>query len=113
MKVHLINAGKYFSDLCVPLAGLFIIKYDFNTSYYIYIAIHAFASTYSYAWDIYMDWGLLRQNDVKKPNYLLREKCNYQPIFYYYAIISDLILRFTWVITLWSVGKPDTIFTNF
>jgi hypothetical protein len=57
------------------------------------------ASSYSYAWDIYMDWGLLRSKNPK--TYGLREKLNYPVWFYYYAIVSDFLLRFFWIVTLW------------
>ena len=26
MRPHLVNAGKYFSDLCVPFAALWLVK---------------------------------------------------------------------------------------
>lgn len=96
----MVNAGKYFSDLCIPFAQLdwWYTKNDYNTAFWIWFGIHFFASTYSYAWDIYMDWGLLRS---KAPStYALREKLNYPAWFYYYAMVSDLFLRFFWVVTI-------------
>ena len=114
MKAHLINAGKYFSDLCVPLAGLPIwmksstdpdatLVNEVNTALYIYIGVHFIATTYSYAWDIYMDWGLLRLNTPGHPNRFLREKINYHPYFYYCAIFADFIFRYWWILTLFAV----------
>lgn len=44
-----------------------------------------------------MDWGLCRTKQEGK--YALREKLYYRREFYYYAIVSDLILRCTWTIT--------------
>jgi len=79
--------------------------------FWIWFAIHMWASSYSYAWDIYMDWGLLRSKEAGK--YGLREKINYHPYFYYYAIVSDLILRFFWVVTIFPLGKPDSTFNTF
>jgi hypothetical protein len=110
-KVHLINAGKYFSDLLVPLVAVFpsYAKYDYNKTFYWYLGVHIFASTYSYAWDIYMDWGLLRS--WVSPTYALRAKITYSPIFYYYAIVSDFLMRFFWVVTLFRIGGPT--FNNF
>jgi len=69
------------------------------------------ASSYSYAWDIYMDWGLLRSKDPK--TYGLREKLNYPVWFYYYAIVSDFLLRFFWIVTLWQYGSPTSPFYTF
>lgn len=110
-NVHLINAGKYFSDLMVPLAQLWYVSYDYNAYFWTWFSIHFFASSYSYAWDIYMDWGLLRSKEPA--TYALREKLNYSPWFYYYAMVSDLILRFTWCITIFALGNPDSPFNNF
>jgi hypothetical protein len=45
-----------------------------------------------------MDWGLLRCEEEGK--YGLRDKISYHPYFYYYAMVSDFILRFVWVITI-------------
>ena len=68
LKNHLINAGKYFSDLCVPFAALYLVKPkepsllkdEVDVAFWIYLTIKIISATYSYAWDIYMDWGLLR-----------------------------------------------------
>ena len=43
-----------------------------------------------------MDWGLCRCSEPGK--YGLRQVINYKPSFYYYAIVSDLLLRFTWIV---------------
>lgn len=76
-----------------------------------FFATHFIASSYSYAWDIYMDWGLLRS---KEPgSYALRAKMNYPAWFYYYAMVSDLILRFFWIVPLFRLGQPDSAFNNF
>lgn len=58
-----------------------------------------------------MDWGLLRSKE--KGTYALRDKINYKPWFYYYAMVSDFILRFTWLITLVPLGDPNSPFNNF
>jgi hypothetical protein len=56
-----------------------------------------------------MDWGLLRS--WQSPTYGLRAKITYSPIFYYYAIVSDFLMRFFWVVTLFRIG--GTTFNNF
>ena len=70
------------------------------------------SATYSYAWDIYMDWGLLRQNTPGHPNRFLRDKINYHPYFYYWAIFSDGILRYWWIAPLFPVtsGPEKSLF---
>lgn len=113
-KPQLWNAGKYFSDILVPFAQIKYFgyqSYTYNTAFWWWFGLHVFASSYSYCWDIYMDWGLLR---TKEPGrYGLRDKLNYPTWFYYYAIVSDLILRFTWLITIMPLGNPNSAFNNF
>jgi EXS family len=107
----LINAGKYFSDLLVPLAALWYTHYVYNTAFWIWFSIHMVASSYSYAWDIIMDWGLLRSKE--EGTYALRPKINYHPYFYYYAMVSDFILRFFWIVTIFPLGSPTSPFNTF
>jgi len=45
-----------------------------------------------------MDWGLLRSKE--KGKMFLRSKLLYPTWFYYYAIISNFIMRFFWIISL-------------
>ena len=73
--------------------------------------MHTYATLYSYSWDIYMDWGLLRSKAPGK--YGLREKMNYHQYFYYFAMVTDFILRFEWVLTLWQLGQPSSGFNTF
>ena len=59
-----------------------------------------------------MDWGLFRQNEYGSPNRFLREKINYAPMFYYWAIFSDFILRYIYIVFLYNLGQPDSFFNN-
>lgn len=45
-----------------------------------------------------MDWGLFRTHEKGKK--YLRSKIFYPAWFYYYAIVSNLILRLFWIIPL-------------
>jgi len=122
LKAHLINAGKYFSDLCVPFAALWLISPkeaegsllvdEVNLAFWCYLTIKTISATYSYAWDIYMDWGLLRQNTPGHPHRFLRDKINYHPYFYYWAIFSDGVLRYWWIVPLFPVaaGPQQSLF---
>ena len=74
------------------------------------MACHFVQTTYCFIWDIYMDWGLFRQNSKEKPNRFLRDKINYAPIFYYWAIFSAFILRYIYLLFLFSLGDPDSFF---
>ena len=52
-------------------------------------------------WDIYVDWGLGR---FGTKNFFLRDKIVYPKNWYYFAIVVDLILRFSWT---WNFIKID------
>jgi hypothetical protein len=54
-------------------------------------------TSYAYCWDIYMDWGLLRRDSQVK---FLRSSILFPPIAYYIAMLSNLALRVSWVLTI-------------
>jgi EXS family len=59
----------------------------------------AFLSTiYSYSWDIVMDWGLLRGTTPERR--WLRDRLKFPKRFYYFSMATNLLLRFTWLLTL-------------
>ena len=37
---------------------------------------------------------------------------NYAPAFYYWAMFSDFILRFIFILFLFNLGRPDSFFNN-
>ena len=119
-RIQLVNAGKYFSDLCVPLSNIWLVdshlkgghlKYDRNASFWNYCSVHFIATTYSYIWDIRMDWGLM--TCFEKGKWGLRKQLNYPPWFYYFAAVMDFFLRYLWILGLFSFGKAGTTFVNF
>lgn len=95
----------------VPVVGLYFEKSDFNEVFWIYVGVHTWATTYSYIWDIYMDWGLMRC--FKPGKMYLRPKINYKPKFYYWAMFSNFILRYTYIIGLFALGRKDSYFNEF
>lgn len=104
MKVHLVNAGKYFSVILIQFANIFKTKLKGETTLNIFIAMNLISTIYSYSWDLYMDWGLLRSK--KQGTFMLRPKILLPASFYYYAIVSNLILRFGWVAALYASAMP-------
>jgi len=102
---HLANAGKYALSQMVTLAGTFHPLYLEFTSQHVhrlpfYQILWSFffisSSLYSFAWDVYMDWGLGR-----KQHAFLGSQLMYPRKYYYYCTIAvDLVLRFMWVLTL-------------
>ncbi|KAF9010010.1 EXS family-domain-containing protein, partial [Cyathus striatus] len=105
---HLINGGKYGSGIISYFfyymwrhqginhrGALFVLWCLFNANY----------SIYASCWDLFMDWSLLRVH-TRYP--FLREEVvytNHIPL-YYFAIISNVLLRFMWVIYI-PQGGPN------
>jgi len=118
---QLVNAGKYFSDLMVPLVALQLTKqadhtrnqHKYNTDFWLwaYVFTHFVATTYSYVWDIYMDWGLMRCWEAGK--WALRDKISYPQNFYYFAIFADFVLRYIWLLGMFVFGDPNSTFNDF
>ena len=99
---YLINAGKYFTTFpVVILFALFSINRQSITDslrfrsegalFISWVLVSIINAIYTFMWDVYMDWGLLRSRN------LLRPRLGYQwkPL-YYVAIVQDFILRFAW-----------------
>lgn len=86
---HLVNAGKYMASIVMICANYFYGK-DPSLKYYI-ICLSAFATIYSYIWDIIMDWGLCRDSRW------LRQQILYPPKYYYFCSVVNLFLRFAWI----------------
>jgi len=97
-RVHLINAGKYFTGILVHFANVFRVKTQSNETLAIFLVMSFISSCYSYSWDIYMDWGLLRAPWSDHKRRLLRPKILFPQWFYYYAAVSNLFLRFFWTL---------------
>ena len=70
MKAHLLNAGKYFVSLLIPIFSSLNNHADTLALYILFIGVSAIGAMYSYVWDIYMDWGLMRT--TKKGHFMLR-----------------------------------------
>ncbi len=95
---YLLNAGKYFSSIFVSILN--IIKYTYNYSLVrLYVASYIVTTLYSYIWDIAVDWGLLR---VRPKRVFLRDTITFQAKYYYFAMVSNLFLRFAWTLTLFT-----------
>ncbi len=95
MKIQLMNAFKYFLSLMVALTNIYSGKS--TELYWLWIGTSMASTLLSYGWDLYMDWGLLRTSELSR--FGLRSKHLYDRKFYYYAIVSNFIFRFTWAIS--------------
>lgn len=92
---HLANMIKY-SIGAAYYALLSVYRIDRSTSNRVaFVILAVINSIYTAAWDILMDWSLL-QFGLK--NWLLRDHLFYKkPIYYYFAMIADILLRFQWI----------------
>lgn len=92
---HLANMMKYaFTALYYCLLSVWRIQ---RTSQHraVFIVFAIINSLYTSAWDIIMDWSLGQAGSEHKflRNHLFFKK----PIYYYIAIVLDVVLRFQWV----------------
>jgi hypothetical protein len=92
-----INAGKYLSSIIV-IELSYAYKFLGGQLVYLWVVAAFFSSCYSFAWDLTRDWGLLRSDSKYR---FLRQKLVYKsPKLYYWAIVSNLVLRFTWILSI-------------
>ncbi|CAH6722733.1 protein Syg1p [[Candida] jaroonii] len=92
---HLANMLKYGIG-AIYYCLLSVYRIDKSNSHRIaFIVMASINSIYCSLWDIIMDWSLLQSNS-KYP--LLRDNLFYKnPIYYYVAMVVDVILRFQWI----------------
>lgn len=96
MTPFFFNTLKYGASLVTSvLAFLYKLNPNILPAWLLFAAI---STIYSYVWDLKMDWGLLQKND-RHP--YLRKYINFEPQRnYYIIIISNLIMRFAWTMTI-------------
>eukprot|EP00742_Colponemidia_sp_Colp-10_P014803 GILJ01016859.1.p1 GENE.GILJ01016859.1~~GILJ01016859.1.p1 ORF type:complete len:671 (+),score=67.32 GILJ01016859.1:135-2147(+) len=118
-RTHLINAGKYFSALLVIATDALSLVPSSPDSPKLtgwriaWIGLAFISTVYAYLWDILMDWGLFHRQS-KLP--CLRETLLYKKTwFYYWAMASNMLLRFSWVLTispnLFGIDLAPNVFT--
>ncbi|XP_020513497.1 xenotropic and polytropic retrovirus receptor 1 homolog isoform X1 [Labrus bergylta] len=102
---HLVNAGKYSTSFfAVTFAALYSTHKaenhaDTQIFLYLYVSCLLVSSCYTLVWDLKMDWGLFDRNAGE--NTFLREEIVYPHKAYYYsAIVEDVLLRFSWTLTV-------------
>ncbi|KAM5537632.1 hypothetical protein V8D89_008710 [Ganoderma adspersum] len=113
LVTHLINGGKYGSGI-LQVLFYFLWRSQGGVHGPMFVAWCVFATSYSIyagAWDLLMDWSLLRPH---APYPMLRQELLYHNTipFYYFAIVSNILIRFIWVIYIPSRG-PNYIIRTF
>ena len=97
-KTYLIDSLKYVSYLIyITINSYKKLSSGFTHIYTIGLIWHLVVVVYAYLWDVIQDWGLLRR---KSRNYLLRDNLLYPKKFYYFAMVTNLVLRLGWATLL-------------
>jgi EXS family len=73
------------------------------------VVLASISTCYSYCWDLYMDWGLLRADKKKKEPIFLRKTLRFPSWFYYQAAFVNLCLRLSWTLPLLQVYLPEVM----
>ena len=99
---QILNAGKYGMAILVAVTSFFASNYLlFDNVWWLFALI---STIYSYIWDLKMDFGFLQHGD----NYPLRTKLSYKnKFFYYFCLVTNLFLRFMWVLSV----SPEVVYT--
>ncbi len=98
LRLHLLNALKYSVSISITVVST-LYKKDSSLAFYaVFIALSIVGATFAFVWDIVLDFGLLRS----RRNCLLRERLLLPRWSYYVGGVLDLLLRFVWVLSLYS-----------
>ncbi|KAH8084370.1 EXS family protein/ERD1/XPR1/SYG1 family protein [Cristinia sonorae] len=111
---HLINGGKYATGIVYYLSYYIWRNHGGGRgkSFVVWIVFATCYSIYAGSWDLLMDWSLLRPHVPRYP--LLRPNILYTnavPV-YYFAIITNVLLRFLWVLYIPEQG-PNFLLRTF
>lgn len=97
---NLANAAKYSGGIIFTVLNWYCSTTHRNWV----ILVGIINCSYFYYWDIILDWDL---GYFKTKHFFLREKLLYPVIFYYFALISNLILRYIWLINMFIPSNPN------
>eukprot|EP00698_Gefionella_okellyi_P013121 TRINITY_DN3575_c0_g1_i1.p1 TRINITY_DN3575_c0_g1~~TRINITY_DN3575_c0_g1_i1.p1 ORF type:complete len:851 (-),score=176.14 TRINITY_DN3575_c0_g1_i1:66-2618(-) len=112
---HLANAGKYSMTFLVVAFSNLSKNFPDQVIWRVIWALVAFAGTsYAYLWDVTMDWSIVK---LRGGVQFMRPLLMYQYRgLYWFAIISDLLLRLAWLLTLSPIPgmvQPETLLLVF
>ncbi|KAF8524328.1 EXS-domain-containing protein [Hysterangium stoloniferum] len=101
LPTHLVNARKYFSSIVT-----YVTYYTWKSrgaphdkTFAVWLAFATISSIYTSLWDLLMDWSFLQRHSTHR---FLRSELIYSnnPFIYYFAIITNVMIRFIWVINI-------------
>lgn len=107
--VHIVNAFKYLASIVAPFCFFWYRQSGTAGMMAVWCVSAAVNSTYTAAWDLAMDWDLLKPN-AHYP--LLRNNLAFEDIWpmYYVAMTTNVVLRFSWILN--AVGMPAAPLTR-
>ncbi|XP_057175678.1 xenotropic and polytropic retrovirus receptor 1 homolog [Triplophysa rosa] len=109
--LHLLNAGKYFTVfLMVTFAGLYNMARERSSRVmevkvylYMWAVVTCMGVVVTVSWDLKMDWGLLHGNGLLKEELLYSHQ-----LYYYAAMLADVLLRVSWAINILLAQMKDS-----
>lgn len=96
------NAAKYATGMLVVISSTVrgFVGTSSIAALVVWILCAIGSSAYSFWWDVQRDWGLAHPKD-RSHHFLLRDRLIYgRPLLYYWAILSDAVLRLGWTLTI-------------
>lgn len=99
-RLQMYNSIKYFTAILGPVSLIIYLethKKGFLINYYVWKSI---STIWKIFWDLYYDWGLFR--GTKPNNRLLRDEMKFHPVFYYFAMVLDVVGQFSWVFVVFA-----------
>ncbi|KAI5088200.1 xenotropic and polytropic retrovirus receptor 1, partial [Silurus meridionalis] len=110
---HLLNAGKYSTVfLMVVFAGLYnaarekadlAVEEGMNVYLSMWATFTCISVIVTVSWDLRMDWGLLQGNGLLKEELLISRE-----VYYYAAMLADVLLRISWAINILLAQMKDS-----
>ncbi|KAF8483140.1 EXS family-domain-containing protein, partial [Gautieria morchelliformis] len=110
LLTHLINGGKYLSSIM-----MYVSYYTWRSrgsprdlSFVLWCLFATLSSVYASLWDLLMDWSFLQRGSTHR---FLRPELLYtnNPIIYYFAIVSNVMIRFIWTMYIPSGGLNNRL----
>ncbi|XP_022523123.2 xenotropic and polytropic retrovirus receptor 1 homolog [Astyanax mexicanus] len=109
--LHLLNAGKYSTVLLmVTFASLYNAAraraaqaVELSVYLYLWAMATCMSVLVTVSWDLRMDWGLLQGNGLLKEELLFSRE-----VYYYAAMLADVLLRISWAINILLAQMKDS-----
>ncbi|KAI4880027.1 hypothetical protein NFI96_018968 [Prochilodus magdalenae] len=109
--LHLLNAGKYSTVLLmVAFAGLYntaresaALAVEVNAYLYLWAVATCVSVLVTISWDLRVDWGLLQGNGLLKDELVYPKE-----VYYYAAMLADVLLRISWAINILLAQMKDS-----